>query len=191
MLTTAIESIIFILVCCLFFYFKQDMIKRMFANQLSPQTGELQNQLELTAERVINNLESHITHLEDLLEQADRRIALLDSKLRQANEKTRDDQAPATAAGLPAASPEIAGTTTAAAGIPYGLAQYRQYTNNRLTGAEDTNVPAERQPVETVSQQRSIVLAMFKQGYTDVEIARATGLGRGEIALLLQLHKNI
>jgi DNA-directed RNA polymerase specialized sigma24 family protein len=50
--------------------------------------------------------------------------------------------------------------------------------------------PAETPAREAVSaDRRKQVLAMAEQGYSVTEIAKATGSGKGEIMLLLQLNK--
>jgi len=37
--------------------------------------------------------------------------------------------------------------------------------------------------------KKQLIMAMADQGYSVTEIAKATGLGKGEIMLLLQLNK--
>jgi hypothetical protein len=198
MLTTATISLVFILICCLFFYFKQDMLKKLFANQLSYPTSELQDQLELTADIVIKNLESHITHLEDLLDQADERIELLDRKIQQTQQVLPEklkvvDLAPTTV--LTGTSQDKQRNPGTSAMLPYGVTQYQQQAISRFI-ENDRDQAIERMsnvPETTgqpISQQRHVIIAMFKQGYKATEIAKATGLGQGEILLFCQLYNH-
>ncbi len=201
MLTTATVSLLFILVCVLFFYSKQGMLKKIFSNQLSYPANELQDQLELTADIVIQNLESHITHLEDLISAADERIALLDRKLHQTTPELPDRRE----IGDPTAQQDhqtASNPTTA-----YGVTQYRQQAISAFTKLDaDNNIPkslqspdinimdgkreANESANQPISQQRQVIIAMFQQGYTATEIAKVTGLGKGEISLFFQLHNN-
>ena len=192
MLTTAMVSIMFLLVCGLFVYSKQGMLKKLFTNQMFQPASELQNQFEMTADKVILNLESHITHLEDLIEQADERIELLDSKLEQIKKEQMDQQETARQeTERPVSMP-----TTHSVHLPYGITQYNRNKDNWLAttdnnsenSSENTNISEPECLGPSMNQQSSIIIAMFKQGYTEIEIAKATGLGQGEIALFVQLH---
>ena len=196
MLITATISIVFLLICFLFFYFKQDMVKTLFNNQLSYPTSELQDQLALTADQVIKNLESHITHLEDLLDEADERIDLLDHKIKQAKQILPGSLDINNLTESQLNSPHIQKITLdAQVGQLYGVMQYQQQSTNRLAvAAIDTDsdnagqAAAQDSFSPSFSQQRSVIIAMFKQGYTPTDIAKATGFGKGEILLFLQLH---
>lgn len=180
------------------------MLKKIFTNQLSYPTSELQDQLEQTADLVIKNLESHITHLEDLLSEADEHIELLDNKIRQAQQipnrlrpaelqltSHRDQQT------IPGANNTI---------LSYGVTRYQQHTTSWLAATDmdqasnlvkspdiklkDSKNNGLEPTSQSISQQRQVISAMFKQGYTTTEIAKATGFGQGEISLFFQLHKN-
>jgi hypothetical protein len=197
MLTTAMVSITFLLVCGLFVYSKQDMLKKLFTNQMFQPASELQSQLEMTADKVILNLESHITHLEDLLAQADERIEILDSKLPQLERKQflkleshithleelleqADERIEILGGKSPQLERPVSMPTNQSVHLPYGITQYNRNKSNWLVETENNN--------ENTNQQHSIIMAMFKQGYTAMEIAKATGMGQGEIRLFLQLH---
>jgi DNA-binding NarL/FixJ family response regulator len=206
MLTTATVSLLFILICVLFFYSKQGMLKRLFSNQLSYPASELQDQLELTADLVIKNLESHITHLEDLIGEADERIKLLDHKIHQAPSELPEQLNSDDLAVVDVTAQQDHQTVSHVI-TPYGVTQYRQQAISGLTKLDMKAVPASLQSPsvikvssgkgeanesvnQPVSQQRQVIIAMFKQGYTATEIAKVTGLGKGEILLFFQLHNN-
>lgn len=207
MLTTATVSLLFILICVLFFYSKQGMLKKIFSNQLSYPTNELQDQLELTADIVIKNLESHITHLEDLISAADERIELLDRKIHQATQDLPSDQPEVddlVAGGFTAQQDHLTVSNTITP--HYGVTQYQRQAISGLSTldrekvttslqlpdikASDGQSEANESVNQPISQQREVIIAMFKQGYTATEIAKVTGLGKGEISLFFQLHKN-
>lgn len=209
MLTTAMVSITFLLVCGLFVYSKQDMLKKLFTNQMFQPANELQSQLEMTADKVILNLESHITHLEDLLEQADKRIEILDSKLPQLENKQflnlesqiihlkdlleqADERIEILGGKLPQLEHPVSISANQPVHLPYGITQYNRNKSNWLVETEKNNENMNLSGPEGVgpsmNQQHSIIMAMFKQGYTAMEIAKATGMGQGEVMLFLQLH---
>jgi hypothetical protein len=219
MLTTVMVSLTFLLVCGLFVYSKQGMLRKLFTNQMFQPASELQNQFEMTADRVILNLESHITHLEDLLEQADERIEILDSKLLKVDQEQilnleshithledlleqADERIEILDGKLPKIEKKqldrqeiessVSMPTKQSAHLPYGITQYNRQNNSWLDTTENsnqiTNLPDQEGVGSSMNQQRSVIMAMFKQGYKDKEIAKATGLGQGEIALFLQLH---
>lgn len=207
MLTTVMVCILFILVCFLFFYSKQGMLKKLFTNELSYPASELKDQLELTADAAIKNFENHITRLEDLIGQAESSIALLDEKIQLAQQVRSEGQA----IDVPFGSQQVVCHEEKIAAhsvpVPYGVAQYRQHiTNNEFITADkdeqsavmnsshsevnDNQNQTQEPAYQPISQQRHVILAMFKQGYTITEIAKVTGFGQGAVQLFLELHKN-
>ncbi|MDR3563774.1 MAG: hypothetical protein P4N59_20390 [Negativicutes bacterium] len=174
--------IIFILGLLFFVFFamyKRQMLVKMFSLQASVPAAQLQEQLELTADTVLRRLDTQIAHLEMLLDEADNKIAMLDLKL-QAADQIPVDSVQAVPSGqrsnvvdlhLPAEQPPLA-------------------------SAQAVNVQSDVSPVQpkdtkdTVNNdKRRQVVSMSGQGYSINEIAKNTGMGKGEIMLLLQLNR--
>lgn len=221
MLTTMIVIVTFILVFTLFIFTKQDMLKQLFTNRLAKPTNELQDQLELTANTVIENLESHITQLEFLLEQSDSKLELMDQKLQSLDQTIQQAEGVEKALQqaqisqknepddfIPLYQVQPPKPLNEPKPLPYGFNQYRQQiehhsglpeqeteaetTVSPLILTEETRSGAQSDAVakQVIQEQRPVILTMAEQGYTLTEIAKATGLGKGEITLFLELHKN-
>ncbi|SDF39596.1 DUF6115 domain-containing protein [Sporolituus thermophilus] len=159
------------LVVLLFFVFfvvtKKDMLQKLFSLNTAAPAQEFQQQLEQTADHILRRLETQIAHLEYLLEEADAKMTALDQKI----------QAAAVFEQL-----GIAGTSLAEQAVP----------NEQNIGiVQDTGKKAEANPYsqETGNGKRRLVFAMAEQGYNITEIAKATGIGKGEVMLMLQLNK--
>lgn len=178
MLTGFILLIVFILFFIFFAVYKRDMLTKMFSLNASQSAGEFQAELEKTADNVIKRLETHIAHLELLLEEADQKIALLDQKLQTTNP-------------LPTAAPEITEPSLFAAATISEQQPAFELALSDAGGAQqlDNNL-ATKDHKETISiDKRRLIFTMAQQGYNVTEIAKTTGVGKGEIMLLLQLHK--
>ncbi len=178
MLTGMIVFIVIVLFFVFFAFYKRDMLVRMFALNAATPAGEFQQELERTADAAIRRLETQIAHLEYLLDEADARIAALDARLQASS-------------GLPAAEP-----------APPSASQPVQQQPATGMSTVDVRLAPEQPPVVTAPAQeeaaaretsnadrRKQILAMAEQGYSVTEIAKATGTGKGEIMLLLQLNK--
>lgn len=174
MLTGMIVFIVIILFFVFFVFYKRDMLARMFTLNAAAPAGEFQQELERMADAAIRRLENQIAHLELLLDEADAKIEELDRKLQAADRALAAppvfDQPPAPAPGaidirLPAEPPPVS--------------------------AVPATPPVEEVPVRDPAgaDRRKLILSMADQGYSVTEIAKATGTGKGEIMLLLQLNK--
>lgn len=172
---TAIIFFSVIVLCLLFFiFYKRDMLARLLSLNTSVPAKELEEQLERTADMVIKQLENHIGHLELLLEEADGKMALLDQKLALA-ERVIDHQ-----------------ETT-----PYIPATISRGIDIRLPAEAPADYPSSASSANkngaakdgVIGGRHRLVLTMSEQGYSVTEIAKATGMGKGEIMLLLQLNK--
>lgn len=133
-------------------------------------TNELKQQLEDTADTIIKRLENHISHLEYLLEEAEQKSSTLEDKLYLAEQLISK---------LERASHQNSETTYSEIDSSIELDR----TTNRQVN-EDLIIPT-----ENTNDRRQLILAMDSQGYNATEIAKATGIGKGEIMLLLQLNK--
>ncbi|MDU2066537.1 MAG: hypothetical protein E6713_17100 [Sporomusaceae bacterium] len=87
MLTTVVVAVTFLLALALLAFSKQDLLKQRFSNQLAKPANDLQDQLELTADTVIKNLEGHIVQLESLLAEADHKMEKMGETIRQSESK--------------------------------------------------------------------------------------------------------
>ncbi|EAX48637.1 hypothetical protein TcarDRAFT_2109 [Thermosinus carboxydivorans Nor1] len=160
------------LVVLLFFVFfvvtKKDMLQKLFSLNTAAPAQEFQQQLEQTADHIIRRLETQIAHLEYLLEEADAKMTALDQKIQ--------------AAAAVFEQLGISGTSLAEQATPneqnIGIVQD--------TGNKPENIPYSQ---ETGNDKRRLIFAMAEQGYNITEIAKATGIGKGEVMLILQLNK--
>lgn len=176
MLTGMIVFIVVILFFVFFVVYKRDMVMKMFSLNAAAPAGEFQQELEKTVDVAIGRLEQQIAHLELLLDEADAKIEQLDTKL-QAAER------------LLASAPAIAAE-------PVPPPQPRTFDVRLAPEAPPpVSAPPPPNPEETPTREtpnadrRRLIITMAEQGYSVTEIAKATGTGKGEIMLLLQLNK--
>lgn len=168
MLTGSAVVVVIFLFFVFFIYYKRDMFAKMFTIHANEPANELQEQLNQTADIIIKRLETELSHLEYLLEEAEIKSALLEKQLFAAEHILKTMMITET-------KPEA--TEVSAQSL------------NSLSTATATE---EYQPVprdSTSLEKKSLVTAMADQGYTITEIAKSTGMGKGEIMLLLHLHK--
>ena len=171
-------GIVFVIVIILFvIFYKRDMLSRMLSLNVAAPANELQVQLEKTADTVIKQLENHIGHLELLLQEADEKIALLDKKITLAdrfleNNPGKPDKVPAVSPCIDIRLPTEVGVNLEPAELSHVMTEW-------------PNTPRE----DVHNGRHKLVLTMSEQGYSVTEIAKATGMGKGEIMLLIQLNK--
>ena len=119
---------------------------------------------------VIKRLEEQITHLEYLLEEANEKITSLDNKIQVANKILNTENN-----------------------------NIKESLNTLISSAETTNISIVANEIATMSidnykdmgrnDKRSSIIEMADLGYDITEIAKTTGISKGEIMLLLQLNK--
>ncbi|WP_425060885.1 hypothetical protein SCACP_16420 [Sporomusa carbonis] len=184
MLSGVIVSVLVILLLAFFLIYKKEMIIKMFALNVSTPANEFAQQLEQTADSVIKRLEDEAAHLELLLDEAEAKIAMLGQQLECANriieqltglenkqdtvEQSRETIKAVDTRNLPAIVTETDKTKSL------------NIIEKKLPGA------VAKKPI--IGEKHRLIIAMAEQGYTVTEIAKATGMGRGEIMLLLQLN---
>lgn len=176
MLTGLIIMVVLILFLVVFAVYKRDMVIKMFSLRVDDQANLFQEQLEQTADKVISRLEEQITHLELLLEEADNKISLLNDRIQAVDESVNR------AGQLAVVDSE--------AGRGDGLYQEKDVSYcdfSDVDVAVDNMVPPKTELFS--HDKKQLIMAMADQGYSVTEIAKATGLGKGEIMLLLQLNK--
>lgn len=183
---TGISLIAAMIIIALVFFYKREMIYRVTLKDISGSTKEFQNELEHTADHVIKRMELHIAQLEYLISEADEKIVHLDKQLEAAERRINN----ANTAAASSASPLSENSENYA---------YDQPEDSLLTEDSEAAEPVreaaggDEQPPAAEGQagesNKQAVLAMAEQGYDVTEIAKATGMGRGAIMLLIQLHK--
>lgn len=178
MLTGLIVTIVMLLFFVFFAIYKRDMISKMFTLHTDTSRIEFQHELEHTADKIIKRLEDQIAHLEYLLEEADAKLELLDKKIQVAESAHQ----------------------LSAKSQPTLQSVERDPAVDILIQAPPSELELIKQPYTTETakttavdppnnDRRRLIMAMADQGYSVTEIAKATGLGKGEIMLLLQLNK--
>jgi len=140
----------------------------------------LQEQLELTADTVIRRLETHIAHLELLLDEADAKIAVLDQKLRAADCVLAELETPL--------SPPPPKSNVVDLRLPSEPAVLLDIAKGHSAPVSESAMPKDSKDALSGDKRRQI-MSMASQGFSVTEIAKTTGLGKGEIMLLLQLNR--
>jgi len=169
MFSSSMIGVLFILVICFIFY-KRDMLIQMFPMAMTSPASRLQEQLEQTADIVIMRLEEQITHLEKLLEEANEKITSLDNKIQAANKILNKENNNI----KDSLNPFISSEPTTKIGVIENEIKTTSVANYKEMGRND---------------KRSSIIEMANLGYDVTEIAKNTGISKGEIMLLLQLNK--
>jgi len=173
----ALGAIIF-LFFALFIYSKRTTLLRLLSIDAAAVAGEFESQMEQTAERILDRLEVQASRIEVLMAETDAKIAVLEQQLK-------------------AAEKLIAQTKTArpeAAKLPADWQVLETVPAPKKT-VSDAPTPQPARAASTADREisskdkRQVILLMADQGYNITEIAKATGVGKGEIMLLLQLNK--
>jgi uncharacterized coiled-coil protein SlyX len=158
------------------------MLVKMFSLNAAAPASELQEQLEQTADKVIKRLETQIAHLELLLEEADAKIEQLDSRLQSSNPSEHESET---------VLPIIKGQQHIDFTLPAEQPVLQPLELSAVKPTANENMPlTTKDSRETLSHdKRRLIVTMAEQGYNVTEIAKATGMGKGEITLMLQLHR--
>jgi hypothetical protein len=172
--------VLMIIFLILFVFYKRDMLVKVFSLNVASSANQFQEQIENTADIVIQRLEERICHLESVLEAADAKIMSLDKKIMIAEEVLKkeikdiipfenidnvSDAKREENLKIPTKSNDVA---VAVKNNTIGIDNYKEIARNN---------------------KRNSVLALADQGYSSVEIAKTTGISKSEIILLLQLNK--
>ncbi|WP_170233221.1 DUF6115 domain-containing protein [Sporomusa termitida] len=162
------------------------MLIKMFTFNISAHANEFSQQLEQTADIAVKRLEDEAMQLELLLEEAEAKMAMLNRQVEEAN-KTIQQLNGLGRKQVPAAIEQ--NQIIPAAGIN-GITGTAEQPETVSAFAKTVTADSKPMPPEPVNHERHrIIMAMADQGYNVTEIAKATGSGKGEIMLLLQLHK--
>lgn len=175
MFSSIIVSFIALIFIIVFILYKRNLLSRILPDNSAAMTNQLKEQLEQTADTVLTQLENKIVHLEALINEADSRIVELEKRLKAIDAAgiLRDRQKDK----LIECYNSLQEINLAPVPNPAELGgNHDQADEGCKTTLEDDD-------------KRRLVLAMAEQGYNITEIAKATGKGKGEIMLLLQLNK--
>jgi len=180
---SSVIIVIFILFIGFIFY-KRETLLKMFSLNVTSSTNQFQQQLEQTADIVIKRLEEQITHLEYLLEEANEKITSLDDKI-QLSQKILDkgnhnriEYVDETRISIPVVS------------LEQGKAMSSNPINNIAIATNDiAHLSIDNYKELARNDRRNSIIAMADDGYDITEIAKTTGISKGEIMLLLQLNK--
>ena len=184
LLTGVIVALFAIVLLFFLLLYKKEMISKMLMLNISAPANEFTQQLEQTADSIIRRLEEEATQLELLLEEAEVKIGMLSQQVEHANKIIEKmvalEEKPSVVEqqeiGLVAT--EISNASAPKAGDEVYVETDKPIHADESTVKESINIEKYRH-----------IIVMEDQGYTVTEIAKATGMGRGEIMLLLQLNK--
>ena len=168
MFSNVIIVVVFMLLVVFIFY-KRDMLKQIFSPDVGRSTNRFEEQLEKTADHIIERLEEQMSHLEYLLEEANEKIINLDNKIRTANKILSTEK-------------DIKGCL------------HQSISSDPTTRLESANSESPMMSSDTYKEmeridKRTSVIEMADLGYDITQIAKTTGISKGEIMLLLQLNK--
>ncbi len=168
----------------IFVFYKRKMLMEVFSLNMQSAVTAFQSQLETVATTIIRQMEERITHLEILLSEAEERSRQLEEKLQEAERILEDmDRKKSTLlAGKPVKQEVI--KSEAETELPQQIILHSPFV-----ATEKYKASNEQENSYENNDRRKLILTMAEQGYNVTEIARATGVGKGEIMLLLQLHR--
>lgn len=191
MLTGITVSLLAIVLLVFLLLYKKGMIIKTFTLDMNAPAKEFSQQLEQTADTIIRRLEEEANQLELLLDEAESKIGMLSQQVEHANNII------AQLTELQARPISTLNTINSADFLDAALEseEVRDDSNEELpadTIDVSVSIPADDDAVikETINlEKHRLVLAMADQGYSATEIAKAVGVGKGEVMLLLQLNK--
>jgi len=149
---------------------------------------QLREQLEATGDQIIRRVEAEVDALETLLAKADAKILLLDEKLLKL-EQLQVNPNPATV------RPKSSGNTFAALFdqalerevLPAGSV-VQQPETGEITAVADT--PEKIVAEKIIPPRTQEVFLLIEQGFSADDISKKTGLGKGAIDLIAEMHKS-
>ena len=161
---------------------------------LSGAAANLCQQVEAAGNQMIDRVETHVEHLEQLIERADEKIALLDQKIKQLEPLAAKGAAPIenAAATVQPAAEDFAALLTKAKlqAEPEAEREIREVGQfpqwNAPAGALPAQDPAEERPASSRNRK---VFALMEEGCSEEEISRKTGIGKGALALIREMYK--
>ncbi len=161
-----------------FIIYKRNMLSKMFSLNYRSSSEHLQDELQQTADLIIQRLEKRTLELESLLREADEKISVLQQYLAVA------DKASFASVDNKLLKPDHQNKQkTQFSDFARELSLVQKQMNNNIESLPTSTSNIEDNDIKT------IILAMASDGYSDVDIARATKMGLSEVKLFLQLNK--
>jgi hypothetical protein len=190
LLTSVIVSLLALALIVFLIIYKKEMIVKMFTLNMSSSANEFTQQLEQTADVIIKRLEEEAAQLELLLEEAESKIGMLSQQVEHANKIIKhltelENQRIGEQYDLHSVIAE--NDNTPAENVLDDVFTNTMQPDSETHSDNNDNKFSNQDPINTEKHQ--LILAMADQGYNVTEIAKAVGMGKGEIMLLLQLNK--
>ena len=174
-MVTEIMGFLIIVGALLIVIVRRQMQKRLEKpEQIHASVADLQSELENAGNSIIERIGTQVDRLEDLVAQADERIAVLDEKLR-ACESLKIN-------AVRAVTSEIA-----------EIGAFKGEFAETLAAAERASEP---QPIKEHVVEKKIlsnssiqVASLLEAGYSIEEVSRKTGMGKGAIELICEMNR--
>lgn len=184
MFSSILISIIVIVFLVVLIFYKKEMLIKVLSLNFTSSANQFQERIEETADIVIQRLEEQIIHLEELLVAADIKIKNLDDKIHTAKlilEKQNED-----IAEFPSQDRLVALDSEVDENVEL---HFNDMSKIAIPKNENSKLGIDDYKYMEPSVRHIHILAMAEQGYNSTEIAKTTGISKGEIMLLLQLNK--
>lgn len=180
MLTELIGIILIILVMVAVIVRRQMLKTKLGQVEFDDSVDAFQIRLEDAADHIIERMEEHIDQLELLLEEADKKIAILDGRLKELkNLSTRVDSD---------TTQTFHYVRNEGRGEPEKIALVKEsfmLDSGKGIGKE---VSGKKKLELKPSKINQAVLEMLNNGHTIDEIAKKTGIGKGAILLIQEMY---
>lgn len=173
---------VIILFFIFFIVYKRNMLTKMFSLNFRSSSEHLQDELQQAADIIIQRLEKRIAELESLLRESDEKISRLQYYIDETdklltvlpnnkiNSYSRNSNQPNK-------------YKTQFSDFARELSLVQKQINMNTDSLTNNYSDMEGKDIKT------IMLSMATNGYSDVDIARATKMGLSEVKLFLQLNK--
>lgn len=140
--------------------------------ELTNASQDLQREIERVGSQMVEQVELSMDRLEALMDEADRKISLLDAKLAQLNDRQNTS-----------VQTELPENET--------FAEILLGAEDSWSRQADDQMPADaaQKPVKPLSARNQIVFELMDQGVSEEEISRRTGIGKNGLGLLREIYK--
>ncbi|MBP2635841.1 MAG: hypothetical protein H6Q72_1748 [Firmicutes bacterium] len=201
MLTGIIVSLAAIVLLGFLFLYRKEMLINVFTSNMSTSTNQFTEHLEQTADVIIRRLEEEAVQLELLLEEAEIKIGMLSQQVEHANkiiEQMLDVEKRQKEVEIEKCREEVVNDhkndNVLPAIEPENFEEHILIDNEMQPVDEQNDIDLSLLDMDIPEKSINVekyrhIITMAEQGYTVTEIAKATGMGKGEIMLLLQLNK--
>lgn len=170
----------------LLFLTKKNEIARFFFKSFENSSLQLQNQFEEITDQILQRLEYKIEQLEAALEEADHKIKKLEALTNPEQHTTPQN----VSNSLVQENIQAGKTQINFVSMGQGINYYKKNSVKINSKELEATVPEPSSSLSNKSlNKREMIQNMASKGYSETEIARTTGIGLGEIQLVLQLNK--